>query len=72
MPALSVENDTAEPRLGRIPGFNYDLYLYWMAAASGCGIVWAFLNAMTLIALSELIRTHLSALAKLGKKVADE
>lgn len=69
-PAISVV--TGMLRLGRIPDFNYDLYLYWMAGATVCAMVWAFINALTLIALSELIRTHLGVLAKLERKVEDE
>lgn len=59
-------------RRGQIPHFNYDLYQYWMAGATVCGVVWAFINALTLIAFSELIRTHLGVLAKLERKVEDE
>ena len=69
-PAISVVTEAL--RRGRIPNFNFNLYLYWMAGATVCGLVWAFINALTLIALSELIRTHLGVLAKLERKVEDE
>ena len=40
---------------GEIKGAN-DVYLYWMGGTTGCGVVWAIVNTLTLIALSELIR----------------
>ena len=40
---------------GEIKGAN-DVYLYWMAGATGCGVVWAIVNTLALIVLSELIR----------------
>ena len=40
---------------GEIRGAN-DIYLYWMAGATGCGVVWAIINTLTLIALGEFIR----------------
>ena len=52
-------------------GFNYDLYLYWMAGASVCGLVWAFINVLTLVAFSELIRTHLVLFEKAEREVID-
>lgn len=57
---------------GRIPDFSYSAYLYWMGGASVCGLVWACVNVLTLLALSELIRTHLVLLAKIEKEVADQ
>ena len=33
-----------------------EVYLYWMAGATGYGVVWAIVNTLTLIVLSELIR----------------
>ena len=65
MPALGLQE-------GRITNFNYDLYLYWMGAATVCGLVWACINVLTLISFSELIRTHLGALTKLEKQIANE
>ena len=38
-----------------IRGAN-DIYLYWMGGATGCGVVWAIVNTLTLIVLSEFIR----------------
>jgi hypothetical protein len=38
-----------------IRGAN-DVYLYWMGGATACGVVWAIVNALALIVLSELIR----------------
>ena len=43
-----------QPR-GEVRGAN-DVYLYWMAGATGCGVIWAVVNTFALIALSELIR----------------
>ena len=42
---------------GEIRGAN-DIYLHWMAGATGCGVIWAIVNTLTLIILSELIRAH--------------
>lgn len=42
---------------GEIRGAN-NIYLYWMAGATGCGVIWAIVNTVTLIVLSELIRAH--------------
>ena len=69
-PAISIV--TGVLRTGRIPDFNYNLYLYWMAGASVCGLVWGCINALTLIALTELIRTHLGLLAKLEKELLNK
>ena len=49
-----------------------DEYLYWMTGATVSGMVWACINVMTLIALNELIRTHLAFLAKLEKIFSEE
>ena len=53
--------------LGRIPGFNFSLYIYWMIGATACGLVWAVVNVATLITLSEMVKVHLGLLAKLEK-----
>lgn len=42
--------------IGQIRGTSDNVYLYWMAGATGCGVVWAIVNTLTLIALSEFIR----------------
>ena len=69
---LAVNSTSAaEPLFGQLLNFNYDLYLFWMAGASVCGLVWACINVITLILLNELIRTHLAFLAKLEKEVVD-
>ena len=47
-------------------------YLYWMTGATVSGLVWAFINTVTLIFLNELIRTHLALLAKLEKIIFEE
>ena len=61
----------ALPLTGRLLDFNYDLYLFWMAGATVCGLVWACINVVTLIFFNELIRTHLVLLAKVEKEAAD-
>lgn len=40
---------------GEIPGAN-NIYLYWMGGATACGVIWAIVNTLTLIVLSEFIR----------------
>lgn len=47
--------DVVTGRRGDIRGAN-DVYLYWMGGATGCGVLWAIVNTLTLIVLSELIR----------------
>ena len=75
IPELSIGRAAPVSSLGPLTGrredFNYDLYLYWMAGASVCGLVWACINVVTLVAFSELIRTHLALLAKVEREVID-
>lgn len=47
--------DANQTARGEISGAN-DIYLYWMAGATACGVVWAIVNTATLIVLSEFIR----------------
>ena len=47
--------DVVTGRRGEIRGAN-EVYLYWMGGATGCGVLWAIINTVTLIVLSELIR----------------
>lgn len=34
------------------------LYLFWMAGATGCGVLWAIVNTLTVACFSEMIRTN--------------
>ena len=52
--SLGSGTSPRQPR-GEVRGAN-DVYLYWMAGATGCGVIWAVVNTFALIALSELIR----------------
>ena len=49
--------DVATGARGEIRGAN-QRYLYWMAGATGCGLIWAIVSTLMLITLSELIRAH--------------
>jgi hypothetical protein len=74
IPAISLissNESLAEALTGRLPDFNYDLYLFWMAGATVCGLVWACINVLTLVFLNEVIRTHLVLLDKVEKELAD-
>ena len=53
--AASLGNTTTEPPRGEIRGAN-EIYLYWMAGATVCGVIWAVVNTVMLIMLSEFIR----------------
>ena len=61
----------ASPDLSPQNQSNHQDYLYWMTGATVSGLVWACINVMTLIALNELIRTHLALLAKLEKIIEE-
>lgn len=73
IPAVSLisPNQSLEEVPGRIPNFNYDLYLFWMGGATACGLVWAIINVLTLAFLNEVIRTHLILLDKVEKELTD-
>ena len=62
-PSLNAVS-SAVVELGRMQGFNYDLYVFWMIGATVCGLLWACINVATLISLSELIKVHLGVLKK--------
>ena len=62
----------ASPDLSPQNQSNHQDYLYWMTGATVSGLVWACINAMTVIALIELIRTHLALLARQEKIILEE
>ena len=62
----------ASPDLSPQNQSNHQDYLYWMTGATVSGLVWACINVVTLIALNELIRTHLALLENLEKIILEE
>ena len=72
----ATEAESTPPAVGASPQnqsvvSNHE-YLYWMTGATVSGLVWACINAVTLVALSKLIRTHLALLAKLETIMLEE
>lgn len=69
---LSAVGASPQPSPQNQSMVSNDEYLYWMTGATISGMVWACINVVTLIALNELIRTHLAFLAKLEEMISEE